>query len=113
MCRIQKKVTNNQSRSIFGFDGESNIGKNSFPAVQAAPSFSCSFPEIFSGKKDIPCLIPCAIDQVYLLTTLINLFDIEYSLSDAMYGRSGIFICYFEYNRVGCIVNFTSIYHLF
>lgn len=32
-------------------------------AVQAAPSFSNSFPQIFGGKSDIPCLIPCAIDQ--------------------------------------------------
>jgi hypothetical protein len=32
-------------------------------AVQAAPSFSNSFPQIFGTKKDIPCLIPCAIDQ--------------------------------------------------
>ena len=34
-----------------------------FPAVQAAPSFSSSFPFIFGGKKDVTCLIPCAIDQ--------------------------------------------------
>ena len=35
-----------------------------FPAVQAAPSFSSTFPQIFGDKKDVPCLIPCAIDQV-------------------------------------------------
>jgi len=40
------------------------IGKISFPAVQAAPSFSSSFPHIFGTRTDIPCLIPCAIDQV-------------------------------------------------
>lgn len=39
-------------------------GKISFPAIQAAPSFSTSFPQIFNGRKDIQCLIPCAIDQV-------------------------------------------------
>ena len=31
--------------------------------ITAAPSFSSSFPFIFGGKKDITCLIPCAIDQ--------------------------------------------------
>jgi tryptophanyl-tRNA synthetase len=31
--------------------------------TQAAPSFSNSFPQIFGDKTDIPCLIPCAIDQ--------------------------------------------------
>ncbi|ERE72932.1 tryptophanyl-tRNA synthetase, cytoplasmic [Cricetulus griseus] len=38
-------------------------GKISFPAVQAAPSFSNSFPKIFRDRTDIQCLIPCAIDQ--------------------------------------------------
>ena len=38
-------------------------GKISFSAIQASPSFSSSFPHIF-GAKSLPCLIPCAIDQV-------------------------------------------------
>jgi len=40
-----------------------NIGKVHFVAIQAAPSFSNSFPQIFGTKADIPSLIPCAIDQ--------------------------------------------------
>ena len=64
MIDIMKHVTFNQVKGIFGFDGSSNIGKIMFPAVQAAPSFSSSFPEIFGAKKDVHCLIPCAIDQV-------------------------------------------------
>lgn len=40
-----------------------NIGKVHFAAIQAAPSFSNSFPQIFGTAGDIPCLIPCAIDQ--------------------------------------------------
>ncbi|KAG8953983.1 tryptophan--tRNA ligase [Tulasnella sp. 424] len=40
-----------------------NVGKLHFVAIQAAPSFSNSFPQIFGSKSDIPCLIPCAIDQ--------------------------------------------------
>ena len=70
VCRIQRRVTNNQAWGIFGFNGETNIGKNSFPAIQAAPSFSSSFPEIFNGKTNVPCLIPCAIDQVCKCITL-------------------------------------------
>lgn len=31
--------------------------------MQAAPAFSSTFPFIFNGRKDVPCLIPCAIDQ--------------------------------------------------
>lgn len=64
VLKVWKVVTNNQARSIFGFSGEDSIGKAAFPAIQAAPCFSSSFPQIFNGRRDIPCLIPCAIDQV-------------------------------------------------
>ncbi|XP_005104465.1 tryptophan--tRNA ligase, cytoplasmic [Aplysia californica] len=63
MVKIQKHVTFNQVKGIFGFDESSSIGKIAFPAVQATPSFSGAFPFIFNGKKNIQCLIPCAIDQ--------------------------------------------------
>jgi len=63
VIRIQKCVTFNQVKGIFGFDGSSPIGKIGFPAVQAAPSFSSSFPFIFGDNTKVPCLIPCAIDQ--------------------------------------------------
>ncbi|KAL6961928.1 tryptophan--tRNA ligase [Sarracenia purpurea var. burkii] len=63
MVRIDKCVTYNKVVGIFGFTGEDNIGKISFPAVQAAPSFTSSFPHLFSGKENLRCLIPCAIDQ--------------------------------------------------
>ncbi|XP_041351527.1 tryptophan--tRNA ligase, cytoplasmic-like isoform X1 [Gigantopelta aegis] len=63
MCRVEKLVTFNQVKGIFGFGDSDCIGKISFPAIQAAPSFSSSFPHIFNRKTNIPCLIPCAIDQ--------------------------------------------------
>ncbi|KAJ8905073.1 hypothetical protein NDN08_001584 [Rhodosorus marinus] len=63
IVKIQKAVTYNQVKGIFGFTDSDNIGKHGFPAVQAAPSFSSSFPDIFGEKSDLPCLIPCAIDQ--------------------------------------------------
>ena len=47
-----------QSRGIFGFTGDANIGKISFPAVQAAPSFSSTFPIPLHGAPDMWCLIP-------------------------------------------------------
>ncbi|GLV40236.1 Tryptophanyl-tRNA synthetase [Carabus blaptoides fortunei] len=62
MLRIQKCVTYNQVKGIFGFTDSDVIGKISFPSIQAAPSFSSSFPFIFNDMK-LPCLIPCAIDQ--------------------------------------------------
>ncbi|KAK0153373.1 Tryptophan--tRNA ligase, cytoplasmic [Merluccius polli] len=63
VVKIQKHVTFNQVKGIFGFTDSDCIGKISFPAIQAAPSFSNSFPQIFKGRKDVQCLIPCAIDQ--------------------------------------------------
>ncbi|XP_048831554.1 tryptophan--tRNA ligase, cytoplasmic [Brienomyrus brachyistius] len=63
IVKIQKHVTFNQVKGIFGFTDSDSIGKISFPAIQAAPSFSTSFPQIFKGRKDVHCLIPCAIDQ--------------------------------------------------
>lgn len=62
MVRIQKSVTFNQVKGIFGFGDSDCIGKIAFPATQAAPAFSTSFPFIFGDAK-VPCLIPCAIDQ--------------------------------------------------
>jgi tryptophanyl-tRNA synthetase len=64
ILKIQKLVTYSQARSIFGFQPVDNIGKTAFPAVQAAPAFSSSFPIPLRGAKDMPCLVPCAIDQV-------------------------------------------------
>merc|ERR1711997_68388 len=63
MKRIEKSVTYNQAKGAFGFSDSDNIGKVSYPAIQAAPSFSNTFPQIFNNRTDIPCLIPCAIDQ--------------------------------------------------
>jgi tryptophanyl-tRNA synthetase len=64
ILQIQKLETYSQVRSLFGFQPSDNIGKSSFPAVQAAPSFSQAFPVPLRGEKNMPCLIPCAIDQV-------------------------------------------------
>lgn len=66
ICKIQKCVTANQASGIFGFEMSDNIGKWAFPAIQAAPSFSSSFPHIFGVDSNYHCLIPCAIDQVCL-----------------------------------------------
>lgn len=61
MLEIQKRVTFNQTRGIFGFNPSDNIGKIAFPACQAAPSFAEAFPGIFGtseGVKTTKCLIP-------------------------------------------------------
>ncbi|KZC11183.1 PREDICTED: tryptophan--tRNA ligase, cytoplasmic [Dufourea novaeangliae] len=62
MIRIQRGVTFNQVKGIFGFGDSDPIAKISFPPTQAAPAISSTFPFIFNNAK-VQCLIPCAIDQ--------------------------------------------------
>ena len=59
---VAKHTTLSQIKGIFGFNDSDNVGKFAFPPLQAAPSFSTTFPHIF-GTKNVPCLIPHAIDQ--------------------------------------------------
>jgi tryptophanyl-tRNA synthetase len=63
MIKMQKHITVNQIRGIFGFDGSANVGMVAYPPLQAVPCFSNSFPQIFGSRTDVPCLIPDAIDQ--------------------------------------------------
>ncbi|KAK2710969.1 hypothetical protein QYM36_012213, partial [Artemia franciscana] len=63
LARIQKLVTVSKIRGQFGFSDSDCMGKYSFPFNQAVPSFSSAFPQIFKGKTNVPCLIPCGIDQ--------------------------------------------------
>ncbi|KAH9598862.1 Aminoacyl-tRNA synthetase [Trypanosoma melophagium] len=64
VARIERTFTASQVRGCFGFKMEDNCGRWMFPAVQAAPSFSTSFPHIFPPSKgNVFCLIPQAIDQ--------------------------------------------------
>ncbi|KAJ6620253.1 tryptophanyl-tRNA synthetase [Mycena sp. CBHHK59/15] len=63
VSKISRQITYSQAKATFGFTDSDNIGKIHFAAIQAAPSFSNSFPNIFGSVSNIPCLIPCAIDQ--------------------------------------------------
>ncbi|TFK76571.1 tryptophanyl-tRNA synthetase [Pluteus cervinus] len=63
ISKISRQITFSQAKATFGFTESDNIGKIHFAAIQAAPSFSNSFPQIFGTVSNIPCLIPCAIDQ--------------------------------------------------
>jgi len=63
VSKISKQITYNQAKATFGFTDSDSIGKIHFAAIQAAPSFSNSFPQIFGDVSNVPCLIPCAIDQ--------------------------------------------------
>ena len=57
--RIAKHITFSTARAVFGFQDSSNIGIIFFPALQAVPAFL----ESIISKRNVPCLIPAAIDQ--------------------------------------------------
>ncbi|KAJ1963131.1 tryptophan--tRNA ligase [Dipsacomyces acuminosporus] len=60
---ISRSITFSTARAVFGFKESDHIGRIHFPGIQAAPAFCSTFPAIFGDRKDIPCLIPCGIDQ--------------------------------------------------
>lgn len=62
ICRFQRNINMNTLKAIFGLTFSDSCGKAAYPAIQAAPVLSSSFNHIF-GNKNIPCLIPCGIDQ--------------------------------------------------
>ena len=81
VVKVSRQITYSQAKATFGFNDSyvnpndrppapspdplyrDNIGKIHFASIQAAPCFPNSFPQIFGTVSNIPCLIPCAIDQ--------------------------------------------------
>jgi len=57
--RVAKKITFSNVKTSFGLTNESNIGSIFYTAMQAVPAF---LPSVIS-KRNIPCLIPHAVDQ--------------------------------------------------
>jgi tryptophanyl-tRNA synthetase len=58
-CRVAKKITFSTVKATFGFTNENNIGEIFYTAMQAVPAF---LPSVLAGKN-VPCLIPYAVDQ--------------------------------------------------
>ena len=57
--KVSKKVTFSTAKAVFGFDNSTNLGSIFFTSIQAAPAF---LPTEEAGRQ-VPCLIPCGIDQ--------------------------------------------------
>jgi tryptophanyl-tRNA synthetase len=58
-CRVAKKITFSTAKAVFGFNNETNVGSIFYTAMQSVPAF---LPSVLEGRN-IPCLIPHAIDQ--------------------------------------------------
>ncbi len=57
--RVAKHITFSTVKDSFGFGNDANIGKIFYTSMQAVPAFLKSVEE----KKNVPCLVPLAIDQ--------------------------------------------------
>jgi len=58
-CMIAKKITFSTVKAVFGFDNSYNVGQIFYTAMQSVPAM---LPSYLKGKN-IPCVIPYAIDQ--------------------------------------------------
>jgi len=58
-CKVAKKISFSMVKASFGLKEDSNIGQIFYTSMQAVPAF---LPSIIKGKN-VPCLIPHAIDQ--------------------------------------------------
>lgn len=58
-CKVAKKITFSMVKSSFGLNEQTNIGSIFYTSMQAVPAF---LPSVLK-KKNIPCVIPHAIDQ--------------------------------------------------
>jgi len=56
---VAKRITFSTARAVFGFDASNNIGQIFYTAIQSVPCFL----ESIEQGHNVPCLIPCGIDQ--------------------------------------------------
>ncbi len=57
--KVAKKLNFSTTKAVFGFKNETNVGQIFFTSMQSVPAF---LPSVKAGRN-IPCLIPHAIDQ--------------------------------------------------
>jgi tryptophanyl-tRNA synthetase len=57
--KVAKHLTFSTAKAVFGFQNDNNVGEIFFTSIQSVPAF---LPTVKEGKE-VPTLIPCAIDQ--------------------------------------------------
>ena len=57
--RVARRITYSNVKAVFGFEPSTNIGLVFYTALQTVPAFWPSWKE----GREVPCLIPCGIDQ--------------------------------------------------
>lgn len=59
VIRMAKLTTTNQARNTFGHQGQDNIGRVFYSAVQSATGVASTFPHIFGENRKVVDQIPC------------------------------------------------------
>jgi tryptophanyl-tRNA synthetase len=57
--RVARRITFSTVRAVFGFTPSNNVGEIFYTSIQAVP---CFLESVIQGRN-VPCLIPCGIDQ--------------------------------------------------
>ncbi len=57
--RVARRITFSTVKAVFGFTPSSNVGEIFYTSIQAVPCFL----ESVRKGRNVPCLIPCGIDQ--------------------------------------------------
>ncbi len=57
--RVARRITFSTVKAVFGFTNSNNVGEVFYTSIQAVPCFL----ESARQGKNVPCLIPCGIDQ--------------------------------------------------
>jgi len=63
VAAINERMSVNTANRIYGFNEDTTIGQIQWPAYQEAPALCGAFPHLFGSRKDVMCLVPCAVDQ--------------------------------------------------
>ncbi len=57
--RVARRITFSTVKAVFGFTHSNNVGEIFYTSIQAVP---CFLESVLQGEN-VPCLIPCGIDQ--------------------------------------------------
>ncbi|XWV24605.1 Tryptophanyl tRNA-synthetase [Tupanvirus deep ocean] len=63
VAQLNKKISVDLANKIYGFNEQNNIGQLQWGAYEMAPAMCGAFPHLFGNRKDVMCLVPCAVDQ--------------------------------------------------
>eukprot|EP00698_Gefionella_okellyi_P003228 TRINITY_DN13014_c0_g1_i1.p1 TRINITY_DN13014_c0_g1~~TRINITY_DN13014_c0_g1_i1.p1 ORF type:complete len:413 (+),score=96.37 TRINITY_DN13014_c0_g1_i1:43-1281(+) len=59
VCKVQKQLQGERIQKLFNLSMDTNIGLYSHVANRGAGTICTSFPQLFNGRTDVECFVPC------------------------------------------------------